>query len=63
MQLKRLLDFYGVTDHAMFLGVYQEAADTSTEFSKYELASYKRGINSDIIKGSDLRPEGPALFR
>ncbi|MEM9670062.1 MAG: DUF3604 domain-containing protein [Pseudomonadota bacterium] len=47
MQLERPLDFYGVTDHAMFLGVVQEAADTSTEFSKNEISAYVHNINSD----------------
>ncbi|MEM6415346.1 MAG: DUF3604 domain-containing protein [Pseudomonadota bacterium] len=45
MQLDRPLDFYGVTDHAMYLGVAQEAADQSTEFSKYDVAKYVRGLN------------------
>ena len=39
MQLSRPLDFYAVTDHAMFLGVVQAAADTTTEFSKMKLLS------------------------
>lgn len=34
VQLREPLDFYAVTDHAMFLGVVAEAADTSTMFSK-----------------------------
>jgi hypothetical protein len=38
MQMSRPLDFYAVTDHAMFLGVVKAAADTSTEFSKNEVA-------------------------
>ena len=36
--LSRPLDFYAVTDHAMFLGVVKAAADTTTEFSKKEIA-------------------------
>ena len=47
MQLKRPLDFYGVTDHAMFLGVVGEAADTSSAFSKNEIAAYVHNINAD----------------
>jgi len=35
MKLRKPLDFYAVTDHAMFLGAVSAAADTSTEFSKY----------------------------
>ena len=34
VQLPQPLDFYAVTDHAMFLGAVKAAADTSTEFSK-----------------------------
>ena len=36
MQLTRPLDFYAVTDHAMFLGLVNTAADTTTDFSKNE---------------------------
>ena len=38
VQLREPLDFYAVTDHAMFLGVMKEAADTTTEFSKLDMA-------------------------
>ena len=34
MQLSQPMDFYAVTDHGMFLGLVQAAADTSTAFSK-----------------------------
>lgn len=34
VQLGRPLDFYAVTDHAMFLGALKAAADTSTAFSR-----------------------------
>ena len=34
VQLREPLDFYAVTDHAMFLGVVAAAANTSTMFSK-----------------------------
>lgn len=46
LQLKEPLDFYAVTDHAMFLGVAKEAADTSTKFSKYELAEPLHDLNA-----------------
>lgn len=36
VQLDRPLDFYAVTDHAMFLGAMRAAADTSHPFSQYE---------------------------
>ena len=46
LQLKEPLDFYAVTDHAMFLGVAKEAADTTTEFSKNELAESLHDLNA-----------------
>ena len=46
MQLSRPLDFYAVTDHAMFLGVVQAAADTTTEFSKNEVAQPLHDLNA-----------------
>lgn len=45
VQLRQPLDFYAVTDHAMFLGVAKAAADTSTEISKYEFAQELHGLN------------------
>ncbi|MEM8562107.1 MAG: DUF3604 domain-containing protein [Pseudomonadota bacterium] len=47
MQLARPLDFYAITDHAMFLGVVQEAADTSTQFSRHDVAAYVHNLNRD----------------
>ena len=38
MQLREPLDFYAVTDHAMFLGMLPAMSDPSTEISKTELA-------------------------
>ena len=46
IQLRTPLDFYTVTDHAMFLGLVKEAADTSTEFSKYDVAKPIHNINA-----------------
>ena len=40
------LDFYAVTDHAMFLGLMQAAADTSTEFSKLPVAQPFHDLNA-----------------
>ena len=34
VQLRAPLDFYAVTDHAMFLGAVKAAANTATEFSR-----------------------------
>ncbi len=46
MQLSRPLDFYAVTDHAMFLGAVKAAADTTTEFSKNKLSEPLHNLNA-----------------
>ena len=46
VQLRTPLDFYAVTDHAMFLGLVREAADTSTSFSQYDVARPIHNINA-----------------
>ena len=46
MQLSRPLDFYAVTDHGMFLGLAEAAADTSTEFSKNPFSEPYHGLNA-----------------
>ncbi|MDP6979397.1 MAG: DUF3604 domain-containing protein [Myxococcota bacterium] len=51
MQLREPLDFYAVTDHAMFLGVPRAAADTRTEFSKLAFAQSMHGLNDDPSTG------------
>ena len=48
IQLKRPLDFYAVTDHAVFLGIIKEAADTSSEFSKYEFTKPMHNLNEEV---------------
>jgi hypothetical protein len=51
VQLRQPLDFYAVTDHAMFLGVMRAAADTSTEFSKWPLAEPLHDLNAPDNRG------------
>lgn len=46
VQLRQPLDFYAVTDHAMFMGLLKEAADTTTEFSKNDVAQPLHNINA-----------------
>ncbi|HIG39367.1 MAG: DUF3604 domain-containing protein [bacterium] len=46
VQLRQPLDFYAVTDHAMFLGALKAAADTSTEFSKLEFVTDLHNLNA-----------------
>ncbi|MAE95870.1 MAG: hypothetical protein CL910_14530 [Deltaproteobacteria bacterium] len=51
VKLRQPLDFNAVTDHAMFMGVVRAAADTSTEFSKLELAQPLHDLNAPGNKG------------
>ena len=51
VQLSQPLDFYAVTDHAIMLGLVNEAADTSTEFSQYELSQPYHDINESLDGG------------
>jgi hypothetical protein len=46
LQLRKPLDFYAVTDHAMFLGLANESADTRTAFSKYPHIEYMHDLNA-----------------
>ena len=46
MTLTQPLDFYAVTDHALFLGVAKEAADTSSEISKLEISEPLHNLNA-----------------
>jgi hypothetical protein len=62
VQLREPLDFYAVTDHAMFLGVAKEAADTSTEFSKLDLAEPLHNINAAENLNSDTVRERIEAF-
>jgi hypothetical protein len=46
VQLRMPLDFYAVTDHAMFLGVAKAAADTSTQISKLDFMDVLHDLNA-----------------
>lgn len=51
MQLRQPLDFYAVTDHAMFLGVAAAAGDTTTSFSKHKIAKPLNDLNAPDNRG------------
>jgi Protein of unknown function (DUF3604) len=51
IQLDRPLDFYAVTDHAMFMGVAREAADTSSALSQYPISEPMHNLNAPDNRG------------
>ena len=53
VQLRQPLDFYAVTDHAMFIGAMAQAADTASEFSKYDHVQEMHDINAPDNRGID----------
>ncbi len=46
MQLEKPLDFYGVTDHAMFMGVAPIAADTTSDFARHSFTEVMHDLNA-----------------
>ena len=63
VQLSEPLDFYAVTDHAMFLGAVKEAADTSSEFSKHDYLKGLHNINAPDNLGIESLPQRFAAFQ
>lgn len=51
--LQTPLDFYAVTDHAMFLGMVKAAADTETPFSQYPVAEPIHNLNDPDNMGPE----------
>jgi len=62
MQLKAPLDFYGVTDHAMFLGAIAQAADTRTEFAKLAMSKPFHDLNRAENMSTDSSAERRERF-
>lgn len=54
MQLTKPMDFYAVTDHAVFLGLLKASADKSTAFSKNEFAEPFHDLNAPGSFGTGL---------
>lgn len=46
MKLKQSLDFYAVTDHAMFLGLAMDADSAGSDYSKTDVATDFQGLNN-----------------
>ena len=67
VQLRPPLDFYAVTDHAMFLGAVKEAANTDTEFSKYDHVQSLHNLNAPENQNFESLPPGlqrsPRFYR
>jgi len=51
IKLSRPLDFYAVTDHALFLGVAKEAADTTSELSRLSITEIAHDLNAPNNRG------------
>ena len=51
VQLSQPLDFYEVTDHAIFLGLISEASDTSSSVARYEFTKPYHNINESVDGG------------
>ncbi len=64
VQLQQPMDFYAVTDHAMLMGLVKEAADTNSEFSRYEITKPLHDINApDNMTVYSLPDRGRAFTR
>jgi hypothetical protein len=62
MQLQQPLDFYAVTDHAMLMGLVRSAADTNSEFSRYDVAQPLHDINAADNMNSFSLPQRARAF-
>ena len=62
VKLREPLDFYAVTDHALFLGLAAEAADTNSAFSEYEISEPMHNLNLDENRGLTSVPSRLGIF-
>ena len=63
VKLKQPLDFYAVTDHAMFLGLMEASANTDTAFSKTAPAQPLHNMNAPENMSADTAARRMAAFR
>ncbi len=63
MQLREPLDFYGVTDHAMFMGVAPVAADPGSDIGQYEFTEVVHNLNAPDNMGRMSFPRRLRGFR
>ena len=62
VQLDAPLDFYAVTDHAMFLGAVKAAADTSTLFSRQDHVQGLHNLNTPENQNFESLPQRVTAF-
>lgn len=62
VQLRRPLDFYAVTDHAMFLGAVRAAADPSTDFSRFAHVQDLHDLNVPDNQNFESLPQRVKAF-
>lgn len=62
VQLRQPLDFYAVTDHAMFLGAVKAASDTSTEFSRLPQVQDLHDLNRPDNENLESLPQRVKAF-
>ena len=63
VKMRAPLDFYAVTDHAMFLGLVEASADTSTEFSRTKPAQPLHNLNAKENLNIASIPQRTTAFR
>jgi len=63
VKMRAPLDFYAVTDHAMFLGLVEASADTSTEFSRTKPAQPLHNLNAKENLNIDSIAQRTTAFR
>lgn len=62
VQLRAPLDFYAVTDHAMFLGAVMSAADTTSAFSRYGHVQELHDLNMPSNQNFESLPQRVTAF-